>query len=72
MKDVNQQELNNAIEKKDFSTLYNIFEDLYNPYPVQMSRSDAFNHARNDGLITDELYKEAAAYYKTLWYYVGD
>lgn len=72
MKEVNQQELNRAIKEKDFSTLYRIFETMYNPYPVQMARYDAFRHAVNDGLITEELYNEAAQYYKKLWHYTGD
>ena len=45
---------------------------MYNPYPVQMSRAEAFGKARDDGLITDEEYKEAHEFYSDLWYYTGD
>lgn len=44
----------------------------YNPYPVQMSRADAFSKAKDDGLITDEEYKEAREIYGDLWFYTGD
>ena len=59
-------------ETKDFSAMYNEFEKKYNPYPVQMSRSDAFLHALNDGLIDEETYNQARVYYGKLWNYVGD
>lgn len=59
-------------EKKDFTKMYGEFERKYNPYPVQMSRSDAFNHALQDGLIDKETYQEAREYYGKLWNYVGD
>ena len=52
--------------------LYNKFEGMYNPYPVQMSRAEAFGKARNDGLITDEENKEAREFYGSLWNYTGD
>ena len=48
------------------------FESMYNPYPVQMSRAEAFGKARNDGLITDEEYREAQEFYGNLWRYTGD
>ena len=57
---------------KDYSEMYNEFERKYNPYPVQMSRAEAFRHALNDGLITKEQYKEAAQYFGNLWFYTGD
>ena len=52
--------------------LYNKLESIYNPYPVQMSRAEAFGKAMNDGLITDEEYKEAREFYGNLWNYTGD
>lgn len=56
----------------EWGELYNKFERTYNPYPVQMSRADAFGHARKDGLITDEEYVEARKFYGNLWNYTGD
>ena len=57
---------------REWNELYKKFEGMYNPYPVQMSRAEAFDKARNDGLITDEEYKEAREFYGNLWYYTGD
>ena len=57
---------------KDFDKMYHEFEDKYNPYPVQMSRAEAFRNALDDGLIDEETYKAAHQYFKTLWFYVGD
>ena len=45
---------------------------MYNHYPVQMSRAEAFSKAREDGLITDDEYKEAREFYGNLWNYTGD
>ena len=56
----------------EWDELYNKFEGMYNPYPVQMSRSEAFGKARNDGLITEEEYHEAREFYCNLWRYTGD
>ena len=56
----------------EWNKLYNKFEGMYNPYPVQMSRAEAFGKAMKDGLITDEEYKEAHEFYGDLWYYTGD
>ncbi len=67
-----EDELTKAIEKKDFTTMYSIFENMYNPYPVQMSREEAFRHARNEGLISEAIYRHAREYYGSLWNYVGD
>ena len=58
--------------KHNFNEMYNEFETKYNPYPVQMSRAEAFGHALKDGLITEEVYHEARKYYGSLWFYVGD
>ena len=58
--------------RPDFQKLYHEFEDKYNPYPVQMSRCDAFGHAYRDGLITKEIYDQARDFYGSLWNYVGD
>lgn len=66
------EELRYAIEYKRFGMMYSIFEKKYNPYPVQMARSEAFGNALNDGLISEELYHEARKYYGSLWNYVGD
>lgn len=56
----------------EWKELYNKFERMYNSYPVQMSRADAFGHAREDGLITDKEYAEARKFYGNLWNYTGD
>ena len=58
--------------RTDFNKMYNEFEAKYNPYPVQMSRADAFRHALDDGLIDEETYRAAHKYYGSLWFYVGD
>lgn len=55
-----------------FNEMYREFEEKYNPYPVQMSRCEAFRHACDDGIITEEVYHMAAKYYGELWHYVGD
>lgn len=72
MRDVKDEEIREAVERKDFSKMYSLFESKYNPYPVQMSRSEAFGDAERDGYITEELYHEARKYYGNLWNYVGD
>lgn len=59
-------------ESKDFHGMYREFERKYNPCPVQMSRAEAFGNAKADGLIDEETYKEARAFYGNLWFYVGD
>ncbi len=56
----------------EWNWLYGKFEGIYNPYPVQMSRAEAFGKARNDGLITGEEYNEAREFYGDLWSYTGD
>ena len=56
----------------EIQDMYKEFERKYNPYPVQMSRADAFSHALKDGLIDEKGYKEAREYYGNLWFYVGD
>lgn len=61
-----------AKTRMELNKLYNKFECIYNPYPVQMSRAEAFGKARNDGLITDDEYKEAREFYGSLWNYTGD
>ena len=61
-----------AKTRMEWNELYNKFEGMYNPYPVQMSRAEAFRKARNDGLITDEEYDEAQEFYGRLWNYTGD
>lgn len=57
---------------KSFDEMYVEFEDKYNPYPVQMSRSEAFGHALDDELIDKETYSKARKYFGNLWFYVGD
>ena len=61
-----------AKTKYEWTRLYNEFESKYNPYPVQMSRAEAFGKALKDGLITDEEYNEAREFYGSLWNYTGD
>ena len=59
-------------KNKNFNKMYLEFESKYNPYPVQMSRAEAFGHALKDGLIDKKTYDKARDYYGDLWYYVGD
>ena len=66
------KKLRKAIKEKDFSTLYYIFEQMFNPYPCQMGRYEAFRLAVSYHLITEELETEARKYYGNLWHYVGD
>lgn len=61
-----------AKTRMEWNELYKKFERKYNPYPVQMSRADAFGKAKDDGLITNEEYKEAREIYGDLWFYTGD
>ena len=61
-----------AKTRMEWNELYNKFERKYNPYPVQMSRAEAFRKAVDDGLITEEEYAEAREVYGNLWYYTGD
>lgn len=61
-----------ANTRMKWDELYNKFEGIYNHYPVQMSRAEAFGKAWNDGLITDDEYKEAREFYGSLWNYTGD
>ena len=56
----------------NWDELYNKLESIYNPYPAEMSRAEVFGKAMNDGLITDEEYKEAREFYGILWNYTGD
>lgn len=56
----------------DFNEMYSIFEAKYNPYPVQMSRCEAFTLALRDGLIDEDTWQMAARHYGELWHYVGD
>ena len=61
-----------AKEKLNFDKMYIEYDRKYNPYPVQMSRADAFLHAFNDGLISEAVLTAARDYYGDLWFYVGD
>ena len=56
----------------DFDEMYEEFEGRYNPYPVQMSRAEAFRKALDNGAIDKETYLAARRYYGNLWFYVGD
>ena len=58
--------------RKNWDELYEKFERMYNPYPVQMSRAEAFGKARIYGLITSEEYHEARKFYGNLWNYTCD
>ena len=59
-------------EKKDFGELYHEFEEKYNKYPVQMAPYEAFRYAKDDGLITEKDYADAAKYFGKRWNYTGD
>lgn len=65
-------ELEYIMRTTDFTRMYEEFELKYNPYPIQMSRMDAFRHALNDGLIDKDTFAAAEKYYGKLWCYVGD
>ena len=56
----------------DFNEMYWKFESKYNPYPIQMSRAQAFGMALDDGLIDEDTYRMAREYFGKLWNYVGD
>lgn len=56
----------------DFNEMYLKFERMYNKYPVQMSRAEAFGNALKDGLIDEDTYQKAHEYFGNLWCYVGD
>ena len=64
--------IRNAVTSKDFTQMYNLFEQRYNKYPVQMSRAEAFGKASDEGLITKDILAEAETFYGNLWFYVGD
>lgn len=64
--------IRNAVSSKDFTQMYNLFEQRYNKYPVQMSRAEAFGKASDEGLITKDILAEAQEFYGNLWFYVGD
>ena len=64
--------IRNAVSSKDFTQMYNLFEQRYNKYPVQMSRAEAFGKASDEGLITKDILAEAQTFYGNLWFYVGD
>lgn len=64
--------IRDAVMRKDFTQMYNLFEQRYNKYPVQMSRAEAFGKASDEGLITKDILAEAQTFYGNLWFYVGD
>lgn len=61
-----------VVTTKDLNDLYCLFENKYNPYPIQMSREEAFRRALNDEWISKDTYDLAKRYYGNLWHYVGD
>lgn len=70
-----ERELENirkAIESQNFSRMYELFEQRYNKYPVEMSRAEAFGKAADEGLISKDILREAQERYGKLWCYVGD
>jgi hypothetical protein len=67
-----REKIDEAMRTTDFARLYQEFDIKYNPYPVQISRAEAFGRARSDGLIDEYTYHAAHKYYKNLWFYVGD
>ena len=66
------EQIRSAVESKDFTQMYNLFEQRYNKYPVQMSRAEAFGKASDEGLISKDILKEAHERFGNLWFYVGD
>ena len=67
-----EERIQKIISETDFTKLYAEFERKYNPYPVQMSREEAFRNALFEHLIDSDTYDAAKRYYKGLWNYVGD
>lgn len=67
-----REEVQKAVEQKNWYKMEALFDKRYNPYPIQASSSSLYGAAHSDGLITDELYSEAATHYGKLWNYVGD
>lgn len=67
-----QNRINEIIRTTDLGKLYRDFEDRFNPYPVQMSCSEAFGKALAAGLIDEDTYQAAYKHYRRLWNYVGD
>lgn len=67
-----KEKYNRIIETTNFSKIYDDMDAKYNKYPVMMSRSTAFTHALNDGIIDRDTYNAAYKYYGNLWNYVGD
>ena len=61
-----------AIEQKDFHKLENLFDRKYAGGPWHPSPASVFGDARQDNVITDELYHEASEYFGRLWCYSGD
>ncbi len=56
----------------DFNEMYWRFDMIYNKYPIQMSRAQAFGKALDDGLIDEDTYRMAKEYFGKLWFYTGD
>ena len=70
--DKKEKRMNMILSSTNFYKLYDEFDKRYNPYPVQMSRAEAFGKALGEGLICKDVYDAAHEYYGNLWCYVGD
>ena len=67
-----KQEVEKAVENKNFSKLEDLFDQKYAGGPWHPSPASVFMAARNDGYITDDLMEKARKYYDRLWNYSGD
>lgn len=67
-----KEEVQKAVEQKNWYKMENLFHQKYFPYPADTSAASLFGDALSDGVITEELYEEAEKHYGRLWNYVGD
>lgn len=67
-----QEKAEKAIQNKDFYEMERLFDQKYAGGPWHPSPASVFENARNDKIITDELYDEAMQYFGKLWNYSGD
>lgn len=66
------QRVNKAVERKNYFELEDILNEKYNPYPYHPAPYGPYGQAKNEGVITEEFYKEAEKHYGKMWCYSGD